>query len=341
MPSVLVIDDDPALRGIVSSWVNGFGYDVRQAQDAAAALRSLASEAADVAVCDISMPRLDGVRLASAIRERHPRTAIIMATAARDIDIAVSSLRFDIVDYLLKPFDDARLLEAVRLGVDWHRAFVAEDEMQASLAHRLRNRRAAVAAALAGAQASVEHAIEGLMSMMELHEDGAREHATRVAQLAVGLADELRIDGETLVDIERGALLHDIGKIDMPLSILRKPATLDEDEWAIMRRHPQVGYDLMKNVASLAGAAEVVLASHEAYDGGGYPRCLQGEAIPVGARVLAVADSYDSMTRPHTQRPAMLPAHAVAEIERCSGRQFDPRIAAALGQVLSDLAIHA
>ena len=126
----------------------------------------------------------------------------------------------------------------------------------------------------------------------------------------------------------------------MPTSILYKPAPLNDVEWEIIRRHPQVGYDLLRKIPSLAGAAEIVLASHEAFDGSGYPRGLQGEAIPIGARILAVSDSYDSMTRPHTQRPAMVPLHAIEEIGRCSGRQFDPRITSALGDVLAALAHH-
>jgi HD-GYP domain-containing protein (c-di-GMP phosphodiesterase class II) len=145
---------------------------------------------------------------------------------------------------------------------------------------------------------------------------------------------------EELMTLGLGALLHDIGKIDMPTSILYKPAPLNDVEWEIIRRHPQVGYDLLRKIPSLAGAAEIVLASHEAFDGSGYPRGLQGEAIPIGARILAVSDSYDSMTRPHTQRPAMVPLHAIEEIERCSGRQFDPRITSALGDVLAALAHH-
>ena len=101
-----------------------------------------------------------------------------------------------------------------------------------------------------------------------------------------------------------------------------------------MRTHPRVGYDMLKKVPSLEGAAEIVLSSHEAYNGSGYPRGLSGNNIPIGARILSIADSYDSMTRPHTQRPPMPPAHALAEIERCSGTQFDPEVVGALGDVL-------
>jgi len=337
MSTVLVVDDDHTLRSVLSSWVHSFGYDVRQAENAAEALDTLADTPADVALCDIHMPGQDGVWLASQIRARHPRTAIIMATAARDMDLAVSTLRSDVVDYLLKPFDHSRLLEALRLGEDWHHASEAADDLQESLEHRLRNRRAQVAATLAGAQDNIDDALDGLISMLALHERDGREHATRVSRLATALGDELGITGQALVDIERGALLHDIGKIDMPAAILYKPAPLNEAEWAVMRTHPQVGYDLLNKVPSLTGAAEIVLASHEAYDGTGYPRRLRGEAIPIGSRILAISDSYDSMTRPHTQRPAMLPAHAIQEIERCSGSQFDPRVVEALGEVLVDI----
>jgi response regulator RpfG family c-di-GMP phosphodiesterase len=316
--------------------VHSFGYEVHQAENAAEALDRLADTPADVALCDIHMPGHDGVWLASQIRERHPRTAIIMATAARDMELAVATLRTDVVDYLLKPFDHARLLEALRLGEEWHHASAASDDLQDSLEHRLRNRRAQVAATLAEAQENIDDALEGLISMLALHERDGREHSTRVSRLATALGDELGITGQPLVDIQRGALLHDIGKIDMPAAILYKPAPLNEAEWAVMRTHPQVGYDLLKNVPSLRGAAEIVLASHEAFDGTGYPRRLRDEAIPIGSRILAIADSYDSMTRPHTQRPAMLPVHAIEEIERCSGTQFDPRVVEALGEILVD-----
>jgi diguanylate cyclase len=150
----------------------------------------------------------------------------------------------------------------------------------------------------------------------------------------MALADELDVDESSLLELYHSALLHDIGKLDIPSSILRKPALLDAEEWQIMRTHPQVGYDLLQKLPRFSRAAEIVVAHHESFDGGGYPRGLQGDDIPVGARILAVADAYDSMTIPHTQRPPMPPSMAVQEIERCSGSQFDPDIARALGDVL-------
>jgi putative nucleotidyltransferase with HDIG domain len=276
------------------------------------------------------------VWLAWRLRERHPQTAIILATALRDCETAVSSLRNDVVDYLLKPFDRDRLLEALSLGRDWHSAAAGDEELHQALQDRLRTRRAMLAAALAEAQTTHVAALDGLISMLQFHERDGRRHATRVARLTMALADELNVfSDKQMLELEHGALLHDIGKLDVPSAILNKPAPLDDGEWEMMRRHPQVGYDLLKKLPRFAGAANLVLAHHEAFDGSGYPRGLKGDQIPIGARMLAIADSYDSMTHPHTQRPPMLPALALNEIERCSGSQFDPQLAEALGTVLA------
>ena len=334
MHSVMVVDDDPTLRRIVTAWVDSFGFQASEAESAEDAVNRLDDNPADIALCDVNISAEDGVWLASHIRDRYPHTAIIMASQARNVDVAISSLRNDVVDYLLKPFDRERLGEALFLARDWHLASAGRDQFQHALQDRLRGRRAVVATALADAQDTHEDAIDGLIDMLELHERDGRGHATRVARLTMALADELAVDESSLLELYHSALLHDIGKLDIPSSILRKPALLDADEWQIMRTHPQVGYDLLQKLPRFSRTAEIVVAHHESYDGGGYPRGLRRDEIPVGARILAVADAYDSMTIPHTQRPPMPAAMALEEIERCSGSQFDPDIACALGDVL-------
>jgi putative nucleotidyltransferase with HDIG domain len=336
-PSVLVVEDEAALRQQTCAWVDGFGYHAREADSAARALVALDEQVSEIAICDVRLGggRRNGLWLASQIRDRFPDTAVIMVTAGRDVEIAVASLRNQVVDYLLKPFDERRLDEALALGRDWHHAAIAAEGLQHALQDRLRARRATVAAALAEAQDTPQQALEGLMAILQLHERDARGHAMRVARLAVAIGDEMGFTDDELEALEQGGLLHDIGKLDMPASILSKPGPLDENEWRIMRTHPQVGYDLLRSQPRFADVAEMVLAHHEAYDGSGYPRRLASTRIPKGARVLAVADAYDSMTHPHTQRPAMPPSLAVEEIARCSGKQFDPRCAEALGTVLA------
>ncbi len=335
MHSVMVVDDDLRMRQVVSTWVQSFGgYGATEADGAEEALERLDLSPVDIALCDVSSSARDGVWLASQIHDRHPHTAIIMASQVRDVDVAISSLRNDVVDYLLKPFDRTRLCEALHLARDWHMASLGLEEFQHTLQDRIRSRRAAVATTLADAQDTHEDAIDGLIDMLQLHERDGRGHATRVARLTMALADELGVDEKSILELYHGALLHDIGKLDIPSSILRKPSLLDANEWKVMRTHPQIGYDLLKKLPRLSNAAEIVVAHHESFDGGGYPRGLKRDEIPVGARILAVADAYDSMTIPHTQRPPLPPQMAVREIERCSGKQFDPDIASALGDVL-------
>lgn len=334
MYSVLVIDDEPSLRTLVRRWVDSSGFRAREAESAEEALFAMEREVADIALCDVKMGGRDGIWLASQIRRLYPQTAIIMATGQNDLDTVVASLCNDCVDYLLKPFDRGRLTEALTLARDWHAASSGIDVLQHRLQDRIRGRRASIAAELAEAQDSESGAVDTLITLLQLHERDGRRHAVRVSRLAVAMGDELGLDDHALDVLERGALLHDIGKLDMPVAILAKPAPLDDEEWQVMRTHPRVGYDLLRNQARFADAAEIVLSHHEAWDGSGYPRQLRRDDIPLAARVLAVADAYDSMTQPHTQRPAMSPAMAVQEIERCRGRQFDPECAAALGPVL-------
>jgi putative nucleotidyltransferase with HDIG domain len=335
MHSVLVAEGRDSFRTLVRTWVDALGYRAREAPDAEDAIWAMEREAADLVLIDVELPRHGGVWLATRIRERFPLTAVIMATAARDIDTAVASLRTEAVDYLLKPFDRARLAEALTLGRDWHLTSASVVQLQDAITDRLRQRRLRVAHALAEAQETAEAALHGLVSMLQLHEHDGRDHAMRVARLCAAMGDELGMEDAAIARLEQGALLHDIGKLDMPASILSKPAPLDDREWSLMRTHPQVGYDILRAHPRLADAAEIVLSHHEAYDGSGYPRGLSGTGIPLAARVLTVADAYDSMILPHTQRPPLPPALAIDEIERCSGRQVDPACAAALGPLLA------
>src|SRR5262249_31236440 len=169
MHSVLVVDDDSSLRSMLTAWVSRMGYAPFEADSAEAALERLDEIPVDIALCDVNMPRRNGVWLAAKIRQRFPTTAVIMATSVDDVDVAVSTLKNNVVDYLLKPFDSARLGEALALGLDWHRASVGGDTLHQALQDRLRTTRATVAATLAKAQTSSRDAMDSLISILQLH----------------------------------------------------------------------------------------------------------------------------------------------------------------------------
>jgi HD-GYP domain-containing protein (c-di-GMP phosphodiesterase class II) len=155
------------------------------------------------------------------------------------------------------------------------------------------------------------------------------EHINSVAELAMGVARQLALPAFEINRIGIAAELHDVGKAAIPDAILDKPGPLDEDEWAFMRQHTLIGERIMLVAPSLAATAELVRSSHESFDGTGYPDALLAEAIPLGARIIAVCDAFDAMTATRTYRAAMTPKEAYAELRRCSGTQFDPSVVAA------------
>ncbi len=168
-----------------------------------------------------------------------------------------------------------------------------------------------------------------LTSALDQRDQVTEGHSRRVADLSLIVARQLGIKGEDLLDIERAAILHDIGKIVVLDAVLSKPGPLDPDEWLAIRRHPDVGYHLVCDVPFLRRAAEIVRSHHERFDGAGYPRGLKGDGIPLGARIFAVVDTYDAMTSDRPYRLACSHRQALEEIRRHAGTQFDPHVAAA------------
>jgi putative nucleotidyltransferase with HDIG domain len=173
-----------------------------------------------------------------------------------------------------------------------------------------------------------------LAAALEAKDAYTNDHAIEIAELAGAVCDELRIAPADARLIRLGALLHDIGKIGIPESILRKPGPLTDDESSVMQRHPQIGARILEPVPHFAQLVPLVRASHERYDGDGYPDGLSADRIPLGSRVIGVCDAFHAMTEDRVYRKAMAPAEAIAEIERCSGTQFDPLCVRALLEVV-------
>lgn len=165
-----------------------------------------------------------------------------------------------------------------------------------------------------------------LAKTIEARDQYTGGHAQRVTDLAERLARSLRLDEKDVQNIRWAALLHDIGKIGIADDILHRPGPLSAEEWEMMRQHPDIGAEIILMVSNLTEVAELVRNHHEQFDGSGYPRGLRGEEIPVGARILAVVDSYGAMTDGRIYRPARTHSEALAELKRCAGKNYDPAI---------------
>ena len=183
-------------------------------------------------------------------------------------------------------------------------------------------------------KASYEQTIEGWAAALELGGHETRGHSQHVTELAVKLAAALGLSGGALDNVRRGSLLHDIGKLGVPDAILQKPGALTAEEWEIMRMHPTFGYQLLYQVEFLSGAMDIPYLHHERWDGSGYPHGLKGDEIPLAARIFAVADVWIAMNSARPYRPAWERAAVIRHLREQAGIKFDPRVVAALLEIV-------
>lgn len=176
---------------------------------------------------------------------------------------------------------------------------------------------------------SYKDTVQKLVSLLDVRESTASKHSRRVTEYALIAATKLSLSEEEKQSIEYGAVLHDIGLLSVPESVLNKREKLTDEEWNMIRKHPVIGYNLLRGIPSLNQVSKLILYHHERFDGKGYPCGLKGDTIPIGARVIAVADAFDSMTVKHSYRAAMSTKDALAEIGKCAGSQFCPVVARA------------
>jgi response regulator RpfG family c-di-GMP phosphodiesterase len=273
------------------------------------------------------MPGKDGMWLLERLREAHPDTAVIMLTAFGDTEAAVECLRRGAADYLLKPPKVTDLIRAIERALARRRLELARQRYRRSLEKRVREKTAELSRTLTDLETTYSSTLWALVAALDAREHETSDHSQRVVRYTLTIARRLGIPERDLPDLGRGALLHDIGKIGVPDAILLKPARLIPEEWAEMRKHPQIGYTILQSIPFLEVPAEMVLCHQERWDGGGYPRGLQGNAIPVNARIFAIADCYDAMTTDRPYRKRTTPEAARDEIRRYAGTQFDPRCA--------------
>jgi response regulator RpfG family c-di-GMP phosphodiesterase len=332
--SVLVVDDEASVRNIMRRWLESRGYHVALAMDAEQALERLASQPLAVAICDLRMPGRGGLWLTDQLRREYPDTAVIIATGVNDVSAAVEGLRQGVVDYLTKPFDRDRLFDAVARALEWHRAASDSRRWREMLEGEMRERQSHLETIIAGWPVDSEQTLDAMLSAVTAENMELYAHGYRVAAMSGTLARALGLTDAEIEMIEHGGLLHDLGKLVMPEAVLRKPAPLTAEEQRLIRLHPRLGAALIERIPYLSPAASIVRDAQERPDGLGYPMGSRGNTVWMGARIVAVADAYDTMTRARVFRDAMTPAAALAELSRCAGTQFDSRVVQAFTEMV-------
>ena len=320
----LVVDDEPRLRQVLVRLMSTDGFVCSEAANGADALEALGRQAFTLVLTDLRMPRMDGIELLRQVRARYPEVAVVMITAVADVEVAVSCLAIGAMDYLTKPFHLEEVRARVIQALERRRLIIENREYQERLEER-------VAAQARRLEELFLASIQSLAQALEVKDPYTRGHSVRVSQYSSVVARVLELDTEVVRQVELGGHVHDIGKIGVRESVLNKPGRLTDDEYAHIMSHPVVGWRILSPLLRDAPLAlSIVRSHHERFDGRGIPDGLAGEAIPLGARIAAVADSFDAMTsfRPYRgQRMEM--DEALTELRAHAGSQFDPEVVAA------------
>jgi putative nucleotidyltransferase with HDIG domain len=324
---ILIVDDEEPTRSAVAASLEHSGYIATATASAEEAMARLQQDPDyDLILSDIMMPGTDGLTLLDHIGTDYPGMPVVMLSAINDYYVITNAFRRGAIDYLLKPFEQADLESIVMRAIEHGRLRKQNTTYRHNLESIVSSRTGRLRSTMQDLERSYDITLEAMGDALDLRDEETEGHSRRVTAYTIALAQAMGLESEELRTIARGAFLHDIGKIATPDNILLKPGKLSDEEMTIMKQHCERGYEMVRKIPFLREAAEIVYAHQERFDGTGYPRGLQGEQIPLGARIFAIADSLDAMTSDRPYRKGTSFAAATEEIVRCTGKQFDPQI---------------
>jgi response regulator RpfG family c-di-GMP phosphodiesterase len=324
---VLIVDDDELILRALARILDASGYETRCYLAPAEALAAIEIDRPTVIISDYMMPEMDGVTFLKAARARAPNAIRILCTAAEDFKVALQAVNAgEVYRIISKPWHQQELVATISQAAEAAR-LRRENERLTGEVQRQNGQLKEINLRLEEmVRQRTQALLEGLIAALDYRDAETQWHSRRVSLYARRLAQQLGVAEPELTIVEHGALLHDIGKIGVRDRVLLKPGPLSTDEWVEMKRHPELGWALLQRVDYLRPASIVVLQHQEKWDGTGYPAGLRGDEIGIGARVFHVVDTLDAITSDRPYRRARAFGDARAEIVRCRGTQFDPRV---------------
>jgi putative nucleotidyltransferase with HDIG domain len=324
--SILVVGQELQIRENIVSVLTSAKYQYREAPSRQEALALLdAGEEFDLVLCSLTTMALNG-RNIEGLHAQYPDLPFVLLASEQDVSLIHAAIRKGAYDYVSQPFDSDELLETVRRALEYRRLRLENRAYQGNLEALVMARTDQLRRAVKELEESYDCTIEALGQALAMKDPAIAAHSKRVTAFVVAIAKTMGVPSDQIRVMARAAFLHDVGKLATPETILRKSSVLAEPETAVMRDHCLRGYETLKPISFLAEAADSVYSHHERYDGRGYPRGLKGEEIPLGARIIGVANTLDVMTSTQPYRPAQSLAIARQEIVSEAGRQFDPEV---------------
>jgi putative two-component system response regulator len=329
---ILIVDDEPGIRDLLVTFLSSRRHDCRSARDGMEALALAVQEPRpSLVLSDIEMPGMSGLELLKKLKALNPTIQVVMVSGIHDVDLVRRCLREGAYDYIVKPFESEDLLNTVERALERARLIRQNEEYRRDLERMVHEQTVEI-------RQTRDIALFTLAKLAESRDNATGQHLERMAAYSRRLAEQLaagpyrgKISEDFVDHLFKSSPLHDIGKVGIPDSILRKPGPLDEGERAVMRTHPRIGGDTLHKVIEqfrgnsfLSMGMEIAYHHHERWDGIGYPHRVAGEHIPLSARIVAVADAYDAITSERPYKAGYDHGEAVRLIAVDRGRHFDP-----------------
>jgi HD-GYP domain-containing protein (c-di-GMP phosphodiesterase class II) len=328
--SVLVFDPHHQTRSTLVKFLSAH-FECDSADSHALATEKVSANKHGVIVADLDGE--DAIEFVSTAQFLSPEASIILVSKNESSRFIVDAFRGGASDVLLKPFELDELEESVIRAAAKTTAAKTNANYCSGLKEEIELSKSQLKNTIEGVENSYGVTLKALIQALETRDAETHGHSERVVTFSLRLASEVGLDKDQRRDLELGAMLHDIGKIGVPDSILRKPAKLNQREWAKMKQHPIQGSRILRGIPFLEGAAKVVLQHHERWDGTGYPNNLRGNEIDITARVFAVADAFDAMTSDRVYSRGKSFKEAFTELKKCAGSQFDPEVVEAFNSI--------
>jgi putative nucleotidyltransferase with HDIG domain len=323
---ILIVDDEEVICNVLDRRLTREGYFCTTAHNGKEALNHFYKNSFSLIISDIKMPEMTGIELLQKVKAIDPKMKMIMVTAYPDIDLAVDAMRLGAYDFIIKPADLDLIVMSVKKALESKRL---EEEIEAyhnRMEELVEERTAKLQQAYRTLKKSHLDSVKVLAEAIDAKDPYTRGHSDRVKRMSLAIAKKMGFSEERLENLEYGALLHDIGKIGIKDEVLQKQAPLSSEEYQYIQEHPLIGVKIVEGVEFFKDKIPMIRYHHEHYDGNGYPNGLAGEAIPLEARIISLPDAFDAMTSARPHRGVMPLQNVLAELEKCKGKQFDPKV---------------
>lgn len=336
---ILYVEDEDDLRVGVVNYLKKIFKNVSCAKDGLEGLQLYKKETPDIVITDIHMPNLNGIDMAKKIKELNKKQEIIIISAYTESKYFLDSIKIGVSGYIIKPINFDQMNEELYKTVYKLKKFQENELYNNNLENLIDQRTKEKQNLQSQIINNYQQTLSAFIDMVEKRDTYTGGHSQRVAEYSVMIAKELGCAESEQEKLYKAGILHDIGKISTPDSILLKPGKLNTLEYKLIQEHVSSGYHSLKKISMYKKLAEIIYCHHERYDGKGYPRALKDDEIPFLSKIMIVADAFDAMTTNRIYKKSKSIEDALLEIEKCSGTQFNPEVAQAAISVLRNVKI--